>query len=136
MSQQELYEKDLERLALGEVKQGKMRGWTVYLYRHETFGHICGYVEVGYMDIDIEELDVHVGITFYDDMPSRFPDTKGKLIGFDCSHDCDWTPTLPSEWKTYKGVAYATKELYHLTAQLQRVTQNYLVWRERYGKKF
>ena len=87
-------------------------------------GHLCGYVRIpeahpwylkSYSELDAVGVDAHGGLTF----SGRLMDAGGYWIGFDCAHSGDLIPStryLDSE-RTYKNIAYVTKELEHLTKQ-------------------
>ena len=115
----------LQGLIEREGNKGGMmyRGVLAEYRRHETMGHLCGYVKVPTSsplydcdedDPSIEPLHVHGGITYAGDLG-----TPGEWwIGFDCAHAGDLVPYGPIQYGTYRDVEFVLHELRNLIDQL------------------
>lgn len=126
MTNQERYEEDLKIIPEGGSKAYVIDGFNACIRRHSNFGHLCGYVEVpDGLDIDVNEIDCHGGITFNDHWDG-FP-TSGRYIGFDCMHYGDW---FPGDWApsyaqqclsgdTYKNSEFVLNEIKNIIKQLK-----------------
>mgnify|MGYP004592855131 FL=1 len=123
MTNQERYEEDLKIIPEGGSKAYVIDGFNACIRRHDFVGHLCGYVEVPEgLDININEIDCHGGITFNDHW-SEFP-TDGYYIGFDCMHFRDWNPLsakegLSSNEDTYRDTEFVLNEIKHIINQLK-----------------
>jgi len=107
------------------VKEWEHEGLKCLIRRHNTLGHLCGYVvlpeghyayEKDYDDIDV---DVHGGLTY-----ANMEDGKW-VVGFDCAHLGDYVPGSmfcrvdgEHEWT----VDEVEKETNQLARQLARKT--------------
>lgn len=74
-----------------------LTGYKCTVWRHPTLGHLCGYVAVpkghrvwGYGYDDVDDADVHGGLTYADEDK----ETGEWVFGFDCSHAGDLSPSL------------------------------------------
>jgi hypothetical protein len=123
MTNQERYENDLKIILEGGSKAYVIDGFNACIRRRGYIGHLCGYVEVpDGLDIDIDEIYCHGGITFndcWDELP-----TDGHYIGFDCMHFGDWDPLLASNgWSfvshTYKDTEFVLNEIKSIIKQLK-----------------
>lgn len=123
MTNQERYEEDLKIIPEGGSKAYVIDGFNACIRRHSNFGHLCGYVEVpDGLDIDINEIDCHGGITFndrWDELP-----TAGRYIGFDCMHLGDWDPFNAKQGiaryhDTYKDSEFVLNEIKNIIKQLK-----------------
>lgn len=123
MTNQERYEEDLKIIPGGGSKAYVIDGFNACIRRHSNFGHLCGYVEVpDGLDIDIDEIDCHGGITF-NDRCDVFP-TDGYYIGFDCLHYDDWDPfsakqVIAEYHNTYKDSEFVLNEIKNIIKQLK-----------------
>lgn len=109
MTNQERYEEDLKTIPESGSKAYVIDGFNAYIRRQGYVGHLCGYVEVpDGLDININEINCHGGITF-NDRWEVFP-TDGYYIGFDCMHFRDWTPLGAKEGLTYSDNEYRDSE--------------------------
>jgi len=79
------------------VKEWIYKGFICRVVRIRYLGHLCGYVllpknhrlfEKEYFCEELEDLDVHGGITYSD----YSEDKKYWVIGFDCAHFGDFDP--------------------------------------------
>jgi len=100
-------------------------GYWCEIKRHETLGHLCGYVLMGahhpLASESSPDLAVHGGITFND----------GKKMGFDCGHAGDLSPGMlrfgfkdysnPNYHERYRNMAFVKEQLKNLAAQLREV---------------
>lgn len=101
--------------------------------RRTDMGHLCGYVYIpvehvaygvhysyDYEDENamtcVADLDVHGGIT-YSDMDDRDNPVMW-VIGFDCAHYRDYTPSMRGSIENYKDIEYVMNETRLLAAQL------------------
>ena len=121
MTNQERYEEDLKIIPEGGSKAYVIDGFNACIRRHSNFGHLCGYVEVpDSLDINIDEIDCHGGITFNDHW-DEFP-TAGRYIGIDCMHYGDWTPSYAQQClsgDTYKDSEFVLNEIKNIIKQLK-----------------
>lgn len=123
MTNQERYEEDLKVIPEGGSKDYVIDGFHACIRRHGLVGHLCGYVEVpDGLNINIDEIDCHGGITFNDNW-GELP-TDGYYIGFDCMHFGDWDPLLVSNgWSsvnyTYKDSEFVLNEIKNIIKQLK-----------------
>lgn len=123
MTNQERYEEDLKIIPEGGSKAYVIDGFNACIRRHSNFGHLCGYVEVpDGLDINIDEIDCHGGITFNDHW-DEFP-TDGYYIGFDCMHYGDWPPYyaklgIAEYHVTYKDSEFVLNEIKNIIKQLK-----------------
>ncbi|QQO92581.1 hypothetical protein CPT_Machias_204 [Staphylococcus phage Machias] len=79
---------DSENKKLGVRKsryEFKYKGYNAFIVRHDTLGHLSGYIEIGAGNYD-EKLEyyAHGGITY----------NEGGIIGFDCAHSGDLMPEI------------------------------------------
>lgn len=100
-------------------------GFKCQVKRHDTFGHLCGYIEVGadhpwhaLTYNDLNDVDVHGGLTFSE---------KGKF-GFDCAHAGDLIPKLNHlannySGDIYKGMGFVVGELIKLAKQAKEAVK-------------
>ena len=100
-------------------------GYVCEIRRHAPLGTLNGYVYVPRTHPIVEgdeayELDVHGGITFFDEVDGVF------CIGFDCSHAGDYIPTWEPigiaknrKGDEYRDIAYVTQQLEFLAQQLK-----------------
>lgn len=107
-------------------------GRICHIYRHQDWGHLCGYVEIledsPIKDIDVFDMpfSVHGGITFSDKL--KFDDNENFAIGFDCAHANDLSPGLiirggmafPDLFLIYKDIEYVTQEVKNLAEQVHK----------------
>lgn len=123
MTNQERYKNDLKIIPEGGSKAYVIDGFNACIRRHSIFGHLCGYVEVpDGLDIDVNEIDCHGGITFNDHW-DEFP-TAGRYIGFDCMHYGDWDPFNAKQGiaryhDTYKDSEFVLNEIKNIIKQLK-----------------
>lgn len=123
MTNQERYEEDLKIIPEGGSKAYVIDGFNACIRRHGYVGHLCGYVEVpDGLDIDINEIYCHGGITF-NDRWSEFP-TDGYYIGFDCLHFGDWNKITAKAGlsfinQTYKDSEFVLNEIKNIIKQLK-----------------
>jgi len=100
------------------------QGYTCEIRRHPNFGTLNGYVyiplehPIAQSKIPEDELEVHGGITYWDERDGSF------VVGFDCSHAGDLIPLsvvtqTDDETETYKDIAFVANELEHLAKQLK-----------------
>lgn len=116
MTQQELFEKDLEKVGMPGQKSLEVDGFKA-LIRRTPMGHLCGYVEVpAGLNVDTDYIDCHGGVTFDQAGVDGFP-TSGRYIGFDCAHACDWTPWYQDG--LYRDYEYVVEEIKGLVNQLK-----------------
>lgn len=104
------------------------------ILRHGHHGSLCGYVgvDIDHVDYergydDIENIDVHGGLTFAG--PHTSQDGDLWWLGFDCAHFQDFLPGLEARMRkydstlrnpddVYRDFAYVTREVEKLAAQL------------------
>lgn len=116
MTQQELFERDLERIGMPGQKSIEVDGFKA-LIRRTPMGHLCGYVEVPEgLAVDTDRVDCHGGVTFDQAGVDGFP-TSGRYIGFDCAHVCDWTPWYRDG--LYRDFGFVLKEINGIVQQLK-----------------
>jgi hypothetical protein len=97
--------------------------------RHDSMGHLCGYITVGAghpwyaLDYDRIGARVHGGLTY-----SQVGSTSSKH-GFDCAHAGDLVPKM-CELKgghysdeTYKGMGFVVGELISLARQAKEAVK-------------
>lgn len=109
LSNQQLYEFDLNILARGEEIEDDHLGIKYIIKRDSSMGHLCGYTFTDQPDTNAESnYNVHGGITF----------NSGNKIGFDTSHFRDWRYWAPNPNATYKDVNFVRKELIQLIEQI------------------
>ena len=113
----------------------KDTGYTCTIWRHQTLGHLCGYVGIpkghrccglGYNDMN--DIKVHGGLTYSE------VDDKRQLhvFGFDAGHAGDYSPGLAltmlrvtgefngvSRGETYRTWAYMKEQVLSLCNQLK-----------------
>ena len=127
MTNQERYDEDLKIIPKGGSKSYVIDGFNACIRRHGYVGHLCGYVEVpDGLDVDIDEINCHGGITFNDHW-SELP-TDGYYIGFDCMHLGDRDPISAPEWmlesnNIYKDSEFVLNEIKHIIKQLKEKQQ-------------
>ena len=123
MTNQERYEEDLKIIPEGGSKAYVIDGFNACIRRHGYVGHLCGYVEVSDgLDVDIDEIYCHGGITFndrWDELP-----TDGYYIGFDCMHFGDWDKITAKAGlsfinQTYKDSEFVLNEIKNIIKQLK-----------------
>lgn len=123
MTNQERYEEGLKIIPEGGSKAYVIDGFNACIGRDGYVGHLCGYVEVpDGLDIDINEIYCHGGITF-NDRWSEFP-TDGYYIGFDCLHFGDWDKITANARlsfinQTYKDSKFVLNEIKNIIKQLK-----------------
>lgn len=116
MTQQELFEKDLEKVGMPGQKSLEVDGFNA-LIRRVPMGYLCGYVEVPEgLAVDTDHVNCHGGVTFDQSGVDGFP-TAGRYIGFDCAHACDWTPWY--RYGIYRDYEYVVEEIKGLVQQLK-----------------
>jgi hypothetical protein len=97
-------------------------GYVCEIRRHPNFGTLNGYVyiplehPIAQSKMPEDELNVHGGITYWDERNGAF------VVGFDCAHVGDLIPKermLRHEADTYKDIAFVINELENLAQQLK-----------------
>jgi hypothetical protein len=96
-------------------------GYVCEIRRHTPLGTLNGYVYVPRTHPivggeEAYELDVHGGVTFFDEVDGGF------CIGFDCSHAGDYIPTWTHTAQgtdIYRDIAYVAQQLEFLAQQLK-----------------
>ena len=98
-------------------------GYVCEIRRHPNFGTLNGYVyiplehPIAQAKMPEDELNVHGGITYWDERNGSF------VVGFDCAHAGDLIPKPDhmTHWEgdTYKDIAFVTNELENLAQQLK-----------------
>lgn len=122
LSQQQIYTKDLQNVGYDETKHLTINDFNAVIRRIGKH-HLCGYVEIPKgLDIDVNSIDCHGGITFDSkNKPDWFP-TNGRYIGFNCAHvgDC-----IPDGWQggTYKDNGFVLNEIWNIVQQLQELQE-------------
>jgi len=104
-------------------------GFKCQVKRHDSMGHLCGYITVGKthpwyaLDYDRIGARVHGGLTY-----SQAGSTSSKH-GFDCAHAGDLVPKM-CELKgghysdeTYKGMGFVVGELISLARQAKEAVK-------------
>jgi len=114
------------------------KGHKCAIYRHQSLGHLCGYVGMKKIeDFDEHSVGVHGGVTYFveaenvfDEMKEYFSDDD-YVIGFDTAHFDDLVPSMANmglgilSGGTYKDVFYVKKEIEGMVDQLQnRIMEN------------
>ena len=101
-----------------DLLEFKVFGFECHAKRHDSMGHLCGYIQVDAdhpwygKDYDNVNADVHGGLTFSD---------KG-WFGFDCAHVGDLVPRMnhlanDDSGDVYRGMGYVVGELINLAKQ-------------------
>lgn len=131
------YEKKLNKFGEGEwLNEPDL---LIFTYKHINcvvaryeFGAFCGYCLIpsdhffnNYLDYDNEpicDLDVHGGVTFFEEMETSVSSEAmllaGKWIGFDCAHSMDLSPSSEKEMEKLKeNIKKAHPELADLISQ-------------------
>lgn len=85
------------------------------IIRHNTLGHLCGYVKLPEDHIFSEDafrhFNVHGGITY----------KNNGWIGFDCAHSQDFTPAASWDYGLLKGRSY--RNFQYVKAEVERLCQ-------------
>jgi len=115
-------------------------GYPCLIVRHNTLGHLCGYVGVDSQhpcfqkDYDSVDVNVHGGLTFADKCQDNGhichkveegEDDNVWWLGFDCAHSGDKCPYASYEFDfdTYKNFDYVKSEIKSLAKQLKELQQ-------------
>lgn len=122
----------------GNKKVFEYKGYNCIIRRIMKSGHLCGYVEIPENNKlyeksykEIEDIDVHGGITFSDWGFGEDKDFSSEkwYIGFDLHHAYDLAPFmylyipklmdyLTFDYETYKDMDYATEQCKKLVDQI------------------
>ncbi|MFA9413311.1 hypothetical protein ACERC8_01490 [Streptococcus sp. E29BA] len=120
MVQQELFERDLEKVGMYGQKSLEVDGFKA-LIRRTPMGHLCGYVEVPEdLSVDTNYIDCHGGVTADQSDVESFP-TTGRYIGFDCAHAGDWTPWHQEGF--YRNYEFVVGEIEGIVRQLKNLEE-------------
>ncbi len=105
-------------------------GFACHIIRHETMGHLLGYVDVPYghpwygKNYDDIAVECHGGLTFAAAMAA-----KAWRVGFDCAHLGDLSPgmnrhmtSLVALSGTYKTMKWVEREVKRLAEQASQAT--------------
>jgi len=96
----------------------KVFGFECHAKRHDSMGHLCGYIQVDAdhpwygKDYDNVDAEVHGGLTYC---------TSSGWFGFDCAHAGDLVPRMydliPDSGEVYRDMGYVVGELIKLAKQ-------------------
>lgn len=112
-----------------DYKEWDAHGYTCYIKRHPSLGHLCGYVVIPNdhpwhgQHYDSIDATAHGGLTYagVPDDEEGSPNAR-YAIGFDCAHLGDLVPCAPHSWgagrDTYRDFTYVTRETEQLAAQV------------------
>lgn len=118
-------------------------GYPCIIRRVELHGALCGYVGIpekhpyfGLGDSDLDDVDVHGGLTFASNCQEENPrgichqsPEKRWWLGFDTAHCDDYLPKMERDYpsmprfgrtQTYKNFEYMKNQIASLAAQLKR----------------
>jgi hypothetical protein len=110
-----------------DLLEFEVYGFKCYAKRHDSMGHLCGYIVVdgthpwhgkGYDEVDA---DIHGGLTYSGAMPNY------TTFGFDCAHAGDLVPKIVHlahnySGDVYRGMGYVVGELIKLAKQAKEAS--------------
>lgn len=124
----------------------KDTGYKCFIRRHLELGHLCGYVlipddlvnNIEELSEEIENIDIHGGITFNKILIDPSMNSEHHAIGFDCAHSCDFAPYVYEDLcidhtredrikyqhimgMTYKDINFVKNECRKLAKQLHEI---------------
>jgi hypothetical protein len=114
------------------VSSAVINGFNTCIKKHPYFGHFCGYVNIpkGHIlsGVTPDYIDCHGGITYaeYQVCPVEEKEndwvSPNWVIGFDCSHSCDYLPLQPnhgsSDPSNFRDEEFVINELTTITKQI------------------
>ena len=101
-------------------------GYTCLILRHESMGHLCGYMQVtkGHplFEVDYSAIDCchpHGGVTYSGYVRG---DKNEWSIGFDCAHAGDLIPSMAALGLNSDGVTY--RDIDYVSEEIKRMVEN------------
>ncbi len=102
----------------------------MFIQRHLELKHLCGYVELpkehklygSFSEENFYNIEVHGGVTYTGKREFKQQNyIADYVVGFDCGHDGDLSPSIKLYEEVYRNIEYVINECNNLAKQLKEL---------------